>query len=127
MQPIDWQPTVDPGDDGLPGHRRMPSSGSNRSYHSGSDHDGPNMAGRGGYGYGASSDHGHGAGGLVADLPSHDFTAGPTHLAPVGGYADLARGVSPQPQMQEALTRGPSVNRGMQNQYSAYENYGPRY
>lgn len=52
----------------------------------------------------------------LTPLPEHDFTAG---AAPVGGYADLARGPSPQPQMQEALQYNPGVNRG-------YENYlGP--
>jgi hypothetical protein len=99
MQPIDWQPTACP-EDGLPGHRRMGSNAS--SFHSASHND--NMAGRGV------------GGGLdvvptMAPLPDHDFTAGPAHLAPVGGYADLARGPSPQPQMQESLTRGPSMNR----------------
>jgi len=132
MQPIDWQPTVDPNDDGLPGHRRMPSNGSGRSFHSGSDHmsDGGNMAGRGGFGYsagaGASSDHGHGT--IINDLPSHDFTAGPSHL--VGGYADLARGPSPQPQM-ESLARGPSLTRGYNAPYGGpqapFDNFGPRY
>jgi len=37
-----------------------------------------------------------------------DFSTPAAHLAPVGGYADLARGPSPQPQMQETLVRGPS-------------------
>lgn len=55
----------------------------------------------------------------LTPLPEHDFTAGASNFAPVGGYADLARGPSPQPQMQEAMQYGPSVNRG-------YENYlGP--
>ncbi|RXW14469.1 hypothetical protein EST38_g11383 [Candolleomyces aberdarensis] len=43
------------------------------------------------------------------DQLEHDFTAGPTHVSPVGGYADMSRG--PSPQMRE--------NRG-------YE-YGGRY
>jgi hypothetical protein len=61
-----------------------------------------------------SSDHGHSYANAygatdLPPLPTHDFTAG-SHLAPVGGYADLARGPSPQPQMQEALARGPSIH-----------------
>lgn len=93
-----------------------------------------NVAGRGaagGGGYGATSDLGHGAGGsdyghgagvsALNPIPDHDFTAGAS-LAPVGGYADLARGpslvrgVSPQPQMHENLTRGPSMNRAAYDQ-----------
>ena len=50
----------------------------------------------------------------LSPIPDHDFTAGPA--APVGGYADLAHGPSPQPPMQEALQHGPSINR-------IYENY----
>ena len=111
MQPIDWQPTSDhtSRDDGIPGSlRRVASNASHGSFHSGSDHDGRSYGG-----YGATSDHGH-ANNYTADLPSHDFTAGPAHLAPVGGYADLARGPSPQPQMTEARGYG-------------YDTYGPRY
>jgi len=86
MQQINWQPT-DQNDDGLPSHRRSVAS----SFHS-SGHD-DNYAG---HGYGATSNSGHG-------VQDHDFTAGAS-LAPVGGYADLARGPSPQPYD----TRGPS-------------------
>ena len=69
----------------------------------------------------------------LSPIPDHDFTAGPA--APVGGYADLARGPSPQPPMQEALQRGPSINRayenyqggnGVQEAYD-FNNAGPRY
>lgn len=74
----------------------------------------------------------------LSPLPDHDFTAGPATLAPGGGYADLARGPSPQPQMQEALQRGPSFNHGYddyvapahyQGGQDAYDhgNAGPRY
>ena len=63
---------------------------------------------------GSDSGAGYNAGRSLTPIPDHDFTAGAA--APVGGYADLARGPSPQPQMQEALQRGPSVNR-------AYETY----
>jgi hypothetical protein len=89
MQPINWQPTGE--DDGVPSHRRSVAS----SFHS-TGHD-DNYAGRGGYG--ATSNSGHGG------LPEHDFTAGSQGLAPVGGYADLARGPSPQPY---DASRGPS-------------------
>ncbi|KAJ6604491.1 hypothetical protein DFH09DRAFT_1300705 [Mycena vulgaris] len=91
MAPIDWQPTNDEGI--VPAHRRANSRAS--SFHSSTTHD--NAAG-------------HGAGAL-----EHDFSAPPANLAPGGGYADLARGSSPQPQMQEALGRGPSMNRAYNN------------
>lgn len=109
MQPIDWQPTT-ADDNVIPAHRRAGSGG---SFHSGSGHHGDAGVGA----YGAGSDHGHGAAPALAPLPDHDFTAGPSALAPVGGYADLTRGPSPQPQMQEALVRGPSLTRG---NYDAY-------
>jgi len=102
MQPIDWQPTTE-DDSGLPTNRRRASHG---SFHSGSGHGDP------------MSDHGHGAQG-INPIPDHDFTAGATTLAPVGGYADLQRGPSPQPQMQMGeLARGPSLTR------PAYDAYG---
>ncbi|KAG5647582.1 hypothetical protein DXG03_008935 [Asterophora parasitica] len=93
LQPIDWQPTNP--DDALPGsHRRL--SGAS-SFRSGSGH--PTR------GYGGS-DHGHDGPSSYA-IPDHDFTAGAS-LAPVGGYADLARGPSPQPQMNQ-MSRGPTL------------------
>jgi len=104
LDPIDWQPTVH--DSGLPTHRRTPSNAS--SFHSGNEHgslsrsDSQNAAGAGTYNAARS----------LTPLPEHDFTAGTAALAPVGGYADLARGPNPQPQMQENLQRGLSVNRG---------------
>lgn len=107
MKPIDWQPTVE-DDSGLPAHRRAPSNAS--SFHSGSGHD--NLGG----GYGSTIDHARSPSPLPP-IPDHDFTAGPTHLAPVGGYADLARGSSPQPVMQEPLARGPSLSRPQYDQY----------
>jgi len=106
MRPIDWQPTI--SEDGIHGHHRAGSSAS--SFHSGSGHDGL------GDGYGSTIDHGRSPSPLPP-IPDHDFTAGPTNLAPVGGYADLARGPSPQPQMQEALSRGPSLTRPQYDQY----------
>lgn len=90
LNPIDWQPTS-PDDGAIPGaHRRLSGS----SFHSGSIHG--NSAGAG---YGVS-DYTHGSDASFA-LPNHDFTAGPSTLAPIGGYADLARGPSPQPQMYQ--------------------------
>jgi len=90
MAPIDWQPTNDDGI--IPALRRANSRASS---------------------FTSSAAHGNGAG--YGDRLEHDFAAAPTHLAPVGGYADLARGPSPQPQMQEAygqgLARGPSTTR----------------
>lgn len=89
MQPIDWQPSADNDDNGgIPGLNRRNSNAS--SFHSGSGH----------AGIGATA---------LSPIPDHDFTAGPANLAPVGGYADLARGPSPQPMMQE-LARGPSFS-----------------
>jgi len=108
LEPVNWQPTEH--DSGLPTLGRMPSNAS--SFHS-AGHD--NMAGlsQGDSGAGA----GYNAGRSLTPIPDHDFTAGAANLAPVGGYADLARGPSPQPQMHEALQYGPSINLG-------YENYG---
>ncbi|KAF7306772.1 hypothetical protein MIND_00468900 [Mycena indigotica] len=90
MDPINWQPTND--DDIVPAHRlaRTNSQASSNQ----------------------PSAYGHGAGGYRDPALDHDFTSvPPSHLAPVGGYADLTRGPSPQPQMQENLNRGPSINR----------------
>jgi len=100
MQPIDWQPGG--ADDA--GQRRPLSRAS--SFHSGSanGHVDDHMRGPVG-GYGTTA---------LNPIPDHDFTAGPAHLAPVGGYADLARGPSPQPMMQESLTRAPTINRPVQ-------------
>jgi len=114
MQPIDWQPTTGAG--GLPVHRRASAAS---SFHSGAGHD-PNIAAYGvGDGYG-SADHNHGAAGL-GPLPDHDFTAGTAnqHFAPVGGYADLARGTGPEPQMQEAYGHGPAAYGG----YATHDAY----
>ncbi|KAF8846224.1 hypothetical protein BDN67DRAFT_1006693 [Paxillus ammoniavirescens] len=108
MQPIDWQPGSDE-DTGFSGQRRRMSNAS--SFHSGSSHGHGDDQFRGQAG-------GHGTTAL-SPIPDHDFTAGATHLATVGGYADLARGPSPQPTMQEALGRAPSINRPHQ-----YDQYG---
>lgn len=139
MQPIDWQPT-DPNDSGLPAHRRANSAAS--SFHSGAGHTADdNLAGRGMASYGATSDHGHAAQQAgIMPIPDHDFTApaGAPGLAPVGGYADLARGPSPQPQMQE-MGRGPAAGAAAYDygvplhhqagygQQEAYYNNGARY
>ncbi|KAG6818069.1 hypothetical protein H0H87_009224 [Tephrocybe sp. NHM501043] len=89
LQPIDWRPTND-DDEPLPGHHRRHSGASSfrSAGHASSAH-----------GHG-SSDVGHNSPSSYA-LPEHDFTAGPAHLAPLGGYADLARGPSPRPQMNQ--------------------------
>lgn len=105
MQPIDWQPTG--ADDNVPGLHRSGTAVSHGSFHSGSGHTEDAFSSRG---YG--SDHNN----SLQPIPDHDFTAGAT-LAPVGGYADLARGPSPGPQMSQ-LTRGPSTSR------PEYESYG---
>ncbi|KZT02412.1 uncharacterized protein LAESUDRAFT_762759 [Laetiporus sulphureus 93-53] len=91
MQPIDWQPTSDDS---------VNKRASHGSFHSGTGH-----GDLGGYGL---SDSGHGTSNLQP-VPDHDFTAGAS-LAPVGGYADLQRCPSPQPQMGE-LARGLSMSR----------------
>lgn len=93
MAPIDWQPTND-NDDGLPRHRRL-SAASHGSFQSGNGHD--------------AFAPGNGSAPLNP-IPDHDFTAGASTLAPVGGYADLQRGPSPGPQMGE-LQRGQSMSR----------------
>ncbi|KAH7885930.1 hypothetical protein F5I97DRAFT_1876466 [Phlebopus sp. FC_14] len=113
MQPIDWQPAGAEDSGGLPGQHRRLSNAS--SFHSGSNH---------------GDDHGRGQGGVYGSaglnpIPEHDFTAGPANLAPVGGYADLARGPSPQPTMQEALSRGPSIHAHYQHdQYGVPLHHG---
>jgi len=124
MQPIDWQPTTVDDDGGLSVHRRASVAS---SFHSGSGHD---VNGYGvGDGYG-SADHNHGAAAL-GPLPDHDFTAGTTnqHIAPVGGYADLARGAGLEPQMQEAYGHGPVAYGGYNTQdaYSYPPGAGARY
>jgi len=86
MQPIDWQPTGP--EEGVPGVHRANTHGSFHSSGHDSDHD-------------SSQHHGNSIHRGVTPLPEHDFTPGPTHLAPVGGYADLARGPSPQPRMSQ--------------------------
>lgn len=93
MQPIDWDPSQE-DDIGIPGMNRRHSNAS--SFHSRLGHASPATA-------------------VLNPIPDHDFTAGPANLAPVGGYADLARGPSPQPMMQ-GLARGPSVSRPYQSE-----------
>jgi len=122
MNAIDWQPSAsDSGhDDGFPGSlRRNASNASHGSFYTESAHDQPvmsehsNMAGRVGAGYGTYATNPNS---LVADLPSHDFTAtGPTNLAPGGGYTDLAR--------EDSFQRQPSVNRGGYNYGMEYSGH----
>jgi len=83
LNPVGWQPTG-AEDSAIPGaHRRLSGS----SFYSSAAH-GSSVQ----HGYGSDSTH---------RLPDHDFTAGHATLAPVGGYADLARGPSAQPQMHQ--------------------------
>jgi hypothetical protein len=139
LQPIDWQPTEGNDNAGVAANRRSVAS----SFHS-SGHSDENIAGRGvgagvgAGGYGATgtnahaygSDHGHGA------LPDHDFTAPAASLAPGAGYADLARGPSPQPygapQMAQYDHAGAPAAYGgysaQQHQHDPYAGYtGARY
>lgn len=105
MQPIDWQPGCGDASD-LPGSHRPTSNAS--SFQSNAQT--------------LSDDHhARARAAPLGPLPDHDFTPGPAHFAPVGGYADLTRGVTPgaEPAMQEALTRAPSIN----HQYQ-YDQYG---
>jgi len=118
------------------GQRRFSTGAS--SFHSGTGHGSSTGHGAGGYGGSGGSDHGHDGSGHVHSygVPDHDFTAGPATLAPVGGYADLARGSSPLPHMHQ-VTRSPSLTRPAydvgvplhhQTGYSAQDVYGgPRY
>ena len=93
MNPIDWQQPTEETDHSIPGSlRRTASAAPHGSFTSSSAHDDA---------YNGTS--------TLQPIPDHDFTAGSTNLAPVGGYADLARGTSPSPPMSE-LNRGPSMN-----------------
>lgn len=109
MQPIDWQPTG--SEETVPGLHRAASTRSHTSFYSGgheSDHN-------------SSQQQGNSIRRGVTPLPEHDFTAGPSHLAPGAGYADLARGPSPQPQttqVQEVQYGVPLHHQG------AYDSYG---
>jgi len=92
LQPIEWKP---PSEDN---HRRRPVSNAS-SFHSG--------GGGGGHDFGLDHGHDHTQNNLTP-LPEHDFTSLPSnHFAPVGGYADLARGPSPQPPHMMEYGRGP--------------------
>lgn len=90
LQPIEWKPPVEE-----PKLRRLASNAS--SFHSG------------GGGHDLGSDHGHEHGpGNLTPLPEHDFTALPSSR--FGGYAEMARGPSPQPpQMLETYGHGPAA------------------
>jgi len=114
LNPItNWQPEVSDDNGIIPNHRR-PSSPTS-SFHSGSGHAHSNSGNR---------------------EFDHDFTAGAANnSAPIGGYADLARGTGPMPPMQQHLTRGPSFNNrgydvGVPIHHQAYptqDTYGARY
>ncbi|KDQ14424.1 hypothetical protein BOTBODRAFT_44560 [Botryobasidium botryosum FD-172 SS1] len=99
MNPIDWQPTADDHAGAAPGaHRRNGSTGSHGSFGS-TAHTVPqrpsSAAGQHSQG-GAMSERGMNRMSMVSSAPTdyagpHDFTAGPTHLAP---YATVTRGMS---------------------------------
>jgi len=91
------------------GHRRNGSRGSNRSFVSADAHSMRN-----------TPTPAPGGSNMIPDLPAHDFTAGTAaygngNLAPVGGYADLRRGPSPQP--GEGYYRGYGATQVGQNGY----------
>ena len=66
--------------------------------------------GGGGHDFGLEHGHDHTQNNI---LPEHDFTSLPSnHFAPVGGYADLARGPSPQPPHMMEYGRGPGPAMG---------------
>jgi hypothetical protein len=102
LQPIDWHPTG--AEDTA--QRRFSSGAS--SLHSGVGHG--NSAGRSVEAHNGS-EHGHGIPNRTHQfaIPDHDFTAGPSTLTAVGGYADLARGPSPQPPMHQ-ISHSPNVS-----------------
>jgi hypothetical protein len=102
LQPIDWHPTG--AEDTA--QRRFSSGAS--SLHSGVGHG--NSAGRSVDAH-SGPEHGHGIPNRAHQfaIPDHDFTAGPSTLTAVGGYADLARGPSPQPQMHQ-ISHSPNVS-----------------
>ncbi|KZS95733.1 hypothetical protein SISNIDRAFT_494043 [Sistotremastrum niveocremeum HHB9708] len=123
LNPIDWQPTTGLDGPEMVQHRRGPSGGSNRSFGSADAHMNSSTTGLT-RGQTQRSTHSAGSPGgydnsnsLIPDLPSHDFTAGSAHLAPIGGYADLARGGMDSG--SNGLARGPSYNRG------AYDGVSP--
>ena len=114
LNPItNWQPDASDDNGIIPNHRRPSSRAS--SFHSGSGHAHSNSGNR---------------------EFDHDFTAGAANnSAPIGGYADLARGTGPMPPMQEHLTRGPSFNNRAYDMgvpihhqaFPAQDTYGARY
>lgn len=88
MNPEDWQPTMEEDNrDFDPSRIRRQSAAS--SFHSG---------GGAREDIFATSDHGHGSHSPAA-YPERDFTAGAS--APIGVYADLARGESPTQSVYE--------------------------
>ena len=82
MNPIDWRPETN-DDSGLPSRRLS----------SGSSYRGPPSA-------------------RSADPLDHDFTAGPSHVSPVGGYADMSRGPSPTMRENRGYDFGAPVHTG---------------
>ncbi|KIJ46452.1 hypothetical protein M422DRAFT_778461 [Sphaerobolus stellatus SS14] len=113
LQPIDWQPTND--NIAPAGERGFDRDFSERSHleRNGSTRSHGSFTSGNGHPAG-SQDH------LTADIPPHDFTAPApqSHLAPVGGYADLQRGPSPQP---NDYYRSASPYQGYEAQQPAYQ------
>ena len=104
MQPIDWQPSL--GNEVVPDLHRNASNASHGSFHSGSEHE-PS------YRYGHDN---------LADLPVHDFTAGPSHTSS-DHYLDVHLGYSEQPPaMVQTLNNGMSFSRVYDN--AAYSTAG---
>ena len=113
MQPIDWQPTGP--EEGVPGLHRATSTRSHASFYSGG-HESDRSS---------SQHHGNSIHRGVTPLPEHDFTPGPAHLAPVGGYADLARGPSPQPQLRPQVSQMHEAQYGVPlHHQGVYDSYG---
>lgn len=95
LNPIDWQPTTGDDEEHIPGQNRpRPTSPTSSTGH------GQNSPGL----TRTPSSQGH-------SNPFDDFDSPVQSSAPVGGYADLARGTKPA-QMQERLQYGEAYNQG---------------
>jgi hypothetical protein len=128
LEPINWEP---PATTGLPMDERDPAAvvvargnsvTSHRTRNSYGSSDGSYMGGAGA-GPGGMTMAGVGDQSVSAAPgfpPQHDFTAGPSHLAPGAGYADLQRGPSPAPNMTYG---GYGQQYDTPNPYDAYAGY----
>jgi hypothetical protein len=93
LNPIDWQPTTVDDEEHIPGQNRPRPLSPTSSV----GHNSPGLAR-------TPSSQGH-------SNPFDDFDTPVQSSAPVGGYADLARGTKPT-QMQERVQHGASYNQG---------------